>query len=248
MLYIRKQMPDRDILDKIAEAKNSSEWKMARCDDTKAIRQCFDSLPKEAIRKKILQEQHSLCAYCMKRIDDNPLHTTIEHWFPLSKDKERALDYNNMIGVCKGGSSVNLTDGSKRELCCDAYKGDTEITISPLKQEHMKLIKYTKDGKIYTSDSELDKDITEKLRLNGIFNSDGSFKCDTSTGLVKGRRDAYKKSVTIIEFLANKGKLTSAAIRKEIDNIEKKEVMEEYAGVVIFFLEKKYKMLVGQGK
>lgn len=182
----------------------------------------------------------------MKRINDNPLDTTIEHWIPLSRNKERALDYNNMVGVCKGGASVKVADGDKRELCCDAHKGDEEITISPLNQEHMKMIKYTKDGKIYTSDTILDRDIQEKLRLNGIFNADGSFKCDTSTGLVKGRRDAYKRSVTIIKVLEKKGKLTSTGIRKQIDKIESEEMMEEFAGVTLFFLKKKCRMLEGR--
>lgn len=49
-------------------------------------------------------------------------------------------------------------------------------------------------------------------------------------------------------MLNKKGKLTSAAIRKEIDRIEKEEMMEEFAGVIIFFLEKKYRVLKGQGK
>lgn len=164
MIYIKKQKPDKEILDKIAEIKNSLEWKQSSDSDTKLIRQCFDKLPKEHIRKNLLQEQHYLCAYCMKRINDNPLHTTIEHWFPLSKDKERALDYNNMVGVCKGGSSVSITVGDKRELCCDAYKGDEEITINPLNRNHMKLIKYTKDGKIYTSDEKLDKRYKRKVK------------------------------------------------------------------------------------
>lgn len=248
MIYIKKQKPDKEVLDKIAEIKNSLEWKQSRESDTKSIRQCFDKLPKEQIRKNLLQEQHYLCAYCMKRIDDNPLYTTIEHWLPLSKNKDRALDYSNMVGVCKGGSSVSISANDKRKLCCDAYKGDEEITISPLNRNHMKMIKYTKDGKIYTSDRILDEEINEKLRLNGIFNSDGSFKCDTSTGLVKGRRDAYQKSVTIIKVLDKKGRLTSSAIRKQIDRIENTEAMEEFAGVIIFFLERKYRVLKGQGK
>ncbi len=249
MIYISKQKPDKEILDKIAEIKNSSEWKRAENGDTKAIRQCFDNLPKAHIRKRILQEQHYLCAYCMRRINDNPLYTTIEHWFPLSKDKERALDYNNMIGVCRGGaSSDDVAEGNKRELCCDAYKGDEEITINPLNPAHMKLIKYTKDGVIYTSNPKLDEDIKERLRLNGVFHSDGSFKCDTTTGLVKGRRDAYQKSRMIIEVLDRKRKLTSAAVRKQIDKMEQAEMREEFVGVVVFFLERKYKSLVSQGK
>ena len=77
---------------------------------------------------------------------------------------------------------------------------------------------------------------------------DGSFKCDTSTGLVKGRRDAYQKSITIINVLDKKVRLTSSALRKQIDKIEKQEMMEEFAGVVIFFLKKKCSSLEKQGK
>ena len=76
---------------------------------------------------------------------------------------------------------------------------------------------------------------------------DGSFKCDTSTGLVKGRRDAYQKSIVMIHVLAKKGKLTSSALRKQIEKIEKEEMMVEFAGVVIFFLKKKCKTLEKQG-
>lgn len=248
MMYIKKQKPDKEILDKVAEIKNCPEWKQANDNDTKLIRQCFDMLPKDKVRRSLVEEQHYLCAYCMKRIHNDPLSTTIEHWFPLSKDKERALDYNNMVGVCKGGSSVKVADGDKRELCCDANKGDIEIVISPMNKDHMSQIKYTKDGRIYTANTVLDKDINKKLRLNGIFNPDGSFKCDTSTGLVKGRRDAYEKSVTIIKILSKKGKLTSAAIKKQIEKIEKEEAMQEFAGVIIFFLERKVRVLEKQGK
>lgn len=96
MLYIEKQQPDKELLARIAEVKSSSEWKQVNDDDTKGIRECFDKLPKDVLRQSILKEQHHLCAYCMKRINDSPLHTTIEHWYPLSKDKNSALDYNNM--------------------------------------------------------------------------------------------------------------------------------------------------------
>lgn len=30
-------------------------------------------------------------------------HCKIEHLVPLSRDKEKALDYHNLLGVCDGG-------------------------------------------------------------------------------------------------------------------------------------------------
>jgi uncharacterized protein (TIGR02646 family) len=243
MLYIEKEKAEKAILDDIATIKRTSEWKNAKETDTIAIRSCFDQLPKDKIRRNLLKEQHYLCAYCMKRINDSSMTTSIEHWYPLSKNKEKALDYGNMIAVCKGGSSLQIEEGDNRRLCCDAAKGDDEITINPLNCSQMGKIKYTKDGKIYTGDLKLDKDINDVLKLNGIHNSDGSFKCDTSTGLVKGRRDAYRNSVLIIETLSKKGKLTVGMLNRKIEALYNVEMRDEFIGTTIFFLKKKIKSL-----
>ena len=76
-----------------------------------------------------------MCAYCMKSIQDDPLETTIEHWFPLDKDKDKVLDYKNMLAVCRGGATLDLEKGHKRELCCDASKGNSEIKEKPMWDE-----------------------------------------------------------------------------------------------------------------
>lgn len=111
MIYIKKEKPSQCIIDKVNEIKRSPEWKNILPENTKAIREQFDLLPKEEIRKCLLKEQHYLCAYCMKRIENEGKHTTIEHWHPLSKYKDEALDYANMLGVCDGGKRVDLSEG-----------------------------------------------------------------------------------------------------------------------------------------
>lgn len=150
--------------------------------------------------------------------------------------------------MCKGGANVAIGEGQKRELCCDGFKGDEEITINPQNYDQMQKIKYTKNGEIYTGDSVLDDDINNKLRLNGVFYKDGRFKCDTSTELIKGRRDAYTEYESIIHVLNKRGKLTSTAVLREIQRIESKEKMPEFAGVILYFLQKKYKSLLSQNK
>lgn len=196
MIHIKKQRPSQEIVNKVNEIKRSLEWKAISANDTKAIRAQFDLLPKDKIRECLLKEQHYLCAYCMKRIENEGLHTTIEHWYPLSKYKDEALDYGNMLGVCDGGKKANLSEGMHRILCCDAYKGDeAEMTLNPKNEQQMRLIKYTKNGEIYTDpeDEKLEDDINYKLRLNGKLDSEGNLIADTSTQLLKGRRDAYQK-------------------------------------------------------
>lgn len=242
MLYITKGMPSPQFTRKRNEIRRSDEWHKIQKGDTKAIRAQFDLLPKEALRDTLLREQHFLCAYCMKRVMNNS-HTTVEHWIPLSRDKEKALDYANMLAVCDGGRN---TTGSQKVLCCDAAKGDdAEITVNPLNMRQMEQIRYLSNGKIYTEpvDADIEKDINDRLRLNGILDSQGRLVTDTSTELVRGRREAYRWCKMLFQRLDKAGKCTAAMIGKQIDLIRNAEEMPEFAGVKLYFLQKKYREL-----
>ena len=85
-----------------------------------------------------MKEQHGLCAYCMRRIH-NDSSTTIEHWVPLSQNKEQALQYSNFLGVCHGGRKSETDDN--KILCGDASKEETAIRISPLRN-HRKMVPF----------------------------------------------------------------------------------------------------------
>ncbi len=248
MLYIEKGIPPREMVRKTSEIRSSREWKEIEQDDTKAIRLEFDKLPKEIIRQKLLEEQHYLCAYCMRKIANNGLYTTIEHWFPLSKDKDKALDYGNMLAVCDGGR--NWKGKEQRILSCDASKGDkTVLNISPLNRRQMDVIAYDREGFIKTEpkDVNLEDELKDVLRLNGLW-KDGQFLADTSTGLVKGRRDTYLRYKRFIKRLGDEGKCTSSRIKKKIDEIVYAEERPEYAGVLLYFLNKKYNSLIKREK
>lgn len=204
MIYIQKMHPPKSVVEQVNKIKKSPEWKEISEKDTKAIRSQFDLLPKEEIRESLLKEQHYLCAYCMKRIENDGLYTTIEHWKPLSSDKEKALDYSNMLGVCDGGRKTVVSESRDHFLCCDAAKGNkTEMTLDPMNQGQMRLIKYRKNGEIYTDpkNDTLEKDINYTLRLNGALDENGRLIADTSTQLLKGRRDAYKECQIFFEML-----------------------------------------------
>ena len=247
MLYIKKGSPPNEMVRRVSEIKSSQEWKEIRDGDTDAIRKKFDQLPKEPIRQSLLEEQHYLCAYCMRKIYNDRFRMSIEHWYPLSRDKDRALDYGNMLAVCDGGK--NWTGKGRKLLCCDAWKADeTELTVSPLDKQQMDKIAYDREGFIKTEprDKRIDDDIRDKLRLNGIWKND-YFVADTSTGLVKGRKDTYLRYKRFIKKLDSKGQCTSARIKKKIDEIENAEQRQEYAGVLLYFLNKKYITLIKRG-
>ena len=213
MLYIAKEGLPGDITGKIIELRKSEKWKNIREGDTDAIRRVFDTeFPKNEVKGILLQEQQGLCAYCMRRIRMDS-HSRVEHLVPLSKDKEKAIDYMNMLGVCDGGEKITNNQG--HILCCDAHKKETEIELSPLSKAQMDKITYDRDGRIFTEpkDEVMERDINEVLLLNGIQKKDGTVR-DTSTELLKGRRDAYDRARRMLDTLNARGKCTSAVIKK----------------------------------
>lgn len=173
-------------------------------------------------------------------------HSRVEHFIPLSVNKDKAIDYNNMLGVCDGGEKVTGQQG--HILCCDAHKKEMEIRTSPLNRVQMDKIAYRPDGIIYTEpkDEVMEKDINETLLLNGVRKPDGSFR-DTSTEILKGRRDAYDRARRMMNNLNRSGKCTSAAVKKIIDSLLNQEEQEEFVGVKLYYFRKKYAALVRRG-
>ena len=246
MIYIKKEGLSDELNQKIIEIRKSEEWKSIKEDDTESIRQVFDSeFPKNDVKAVLIKEQRGLCAYCMRRIRMDS-HSRVEHLMPLSADKEKAIDYGNMLGVCDGGEKSGGQQG--HILCCDAHKKETEISTSPLDEIQMGKIAYKPDGTIYTEpkDDTMEKDINETLLLNGIRKADGSVR-DTSTELLKGRRDAYDRARRMMESLNRSGKCTSAYVKKIIVQLQDREEREEYVGVKLYYFGKKYDALVRRG-
>ena len=233
MLYIRKSQPSKETVNEINRVRREQKALLDRRDQQSA-RKAFECLDKTIIRKNLIKEQHGLCGYCMRRIDDDE-STTIEHLESINKNVDGALDYDNMLGVCDGGRTTAKDDwpDGHHILCCDAAKCNREITISPYNKKHMDKIRYHEDGTIctYPKDEALERDINDVLHLNG---ENG---LDTSTRLLHGRREAYR---AYVEEMKRQGKnLSRAYIEKRIRAIESKETYPEFAGVILYLLKKK---------
>ena len=95
-------------------------------------------------RMQSIRDQNGLCAFCEIDIrDGNPLKSRVEHFHPKSdaaNNHNWALDWNNMLGVCNGGSNPHLiADGfhlkpTEKNLSCDAHK-DRMIQTGRLAQK-----------------------------------------------------------------------------------------------------------------
>jgi uncharacterized protein (TIGR02646 family) len=92
-------------------------------------------------RAQTISDQGGLCAYCEIDIrDNNPLKCRVEHFHPksdIARPPNWALDWQNMLGVCNGGTSRHVSSPGffheplKQNLSCDAYK-DQQVQAGAL--------------------------------------------------------------------------------------------------------------------
>lgn len=235
----RKRKPSQEVSREISRVERDNHRTQQNQYDTELVRHVFDQLDKKPIREQLIREQHGLCAYCMRRIHaDNS--SVIEHWMPVDFNGACALEYRNMMLCCDGGRTENK---KPKVLCCDASKGNTVIQINPYNRQQMEKIRYDKNGRIYIypEDSNLQADIDDVLHLNGKVSAIGKTQEDTATGLVYGRRMAFRGYETYIKGLAKKNKSIYKSVKKKIEEIQNADEYVEFAGVWLYFLKRKLK-------
>lgn len=87
----------------------------------------FDNAPKQPMRDALHREQEGLCAYCTCELAaTTDAVMKIEHHEAQSTMPARALDWTNLLGVCKGG------EGKPRpQQTCDSRRGNREVPLDP---------------------------------------------------------------------------------------------------------------------
>lgn len=94
----------------------------------------------EIVRRQLINGQGGLCAFCEIGLHDhNPLKCRVEHFHPKSDTSTAhnwALDWQNMLAVCMGGSQrhqqpPHALEPLPENLSCDAYK-DQMINLGNL--------------------------------------------------------------------------------------------------------------------
>jgi len=195
----------------------------------------YDGLPqdvKDAVRQQLLEEQGYLCAYCMQRLENDPLKTKIEHWHCQDNYCNEQLDYKNMLVVCKGN------EGHPPEnQHCDTRKGSQELHYNPSEKTHYpvfeKHITYSGDGTIKstaTDESALEIDL-KVLNLN--------------YSRLKTNRKAVLNA--LLKVLSEEsGKRTSSEIQQLLAGWQQKNgagKYKEYCGIACYYLNKKLKSI-----
>ena len=111
-------------------------------------RETFDSLDKAKVRAALHEEQHALCIYCERGIDEGGHPPPIEHWHPLGEEPQLALDWENLYLSC---ATSGTCDDAKagRKLACDAA---TPSLPPPSQITYEHCVGFTKHGEMYVRD------------------------------------------------------------------------------------------------
>lgn len=264
MLYIRKRKTPQYIKDKrdeIIKTPDSGYNGINLPEDADKLRRLFDLMPKPELRALLCKEQHGLCAYCMRKIvpekqKPGDEEARIEHYVPLSIDKDLALDYGNFLGVCYGGNKDEREEKERLITCCDAHRGNERLTINPYDERQMKAIAYRRDGFVFVKrsvglDSDLadamQNDINDVLHLNGELDQEKRVIHDTTSRLLANRKRVYDSVSSQIERWDKQGVLTTDYIKEKLNKLSERlkddNTAEPFIGVRIYHLEKKMAQL-----
>lgn len=188
----------------------------------------YGGMPKPAVRQALHRDQGGLCAYCMRRIYDNPpsgtqIRLTIEHWSPQSTDDTRTLHWPDLMAVCDG-----KIDGTQ---ICDKARGAKPLDVHPVRDAASmeSRCRYFGDGRIQI-DSKLDDISTLNLNNKSL--------CNSRTEIIK-------------ILLQRIGGADQSALRAELARWEARDgagLRREYAGVACYLLRKAIKQAEGRAR
>ncbi len=134
------------------------------------------------LRKKLLENQGYLCAFCMKRIPNfvkqevngkdgqkeiiEKYDFKIAHIIPQESvkgksDPKLSITYTNMVAACTGSQG-----DIEKNTTCDTKQKNDYIVIDLYNSLHINSLYYTGTGEIITKNTDFDNDIKKTLNLN----------------------------------------------------------------------------------
>lgn len=121
---------------------------------------------KETLRVFLVREQRGLCCYCLSRIRADPNSMKVEHWHCQSAHGAEQLDYSNLLAACRGNEGKII-----RDQHCDTRKGNRDLSRNPANplDRVEDLIRYSGDGRIFSTDPVFEAELNEVLNLNVDF-------------------------------------------------------------------------------
>ena len=181
---------------------------------------------KDELRSALVEEQRSICCYCMCRIRNDRFKTKIEHWRNRTAHSDEQLRYANLLAACLGG------EGQPASIQhCDTKKGERDLHWNPADPEHhdqiTTRISYRSDGAIVSDDPHVDRDLNQVLNLN--------------LTTIKGGRKGVLSGVTHWWRMQRRQRrpVRRRRLEREIENRRMAARAEPYVQVAIWFFEQR---------
>ena len=190
----------------------------------------YDGYPdKEELRAALLRDQGYICAFCMRRIENDHNTMKVEHWKAQSSmEKEvQKLDFRIMLGVCDGCRS----EVEYKYTTCDTHRKDAELYVNPLDKRMMDTIKYDRNGYIHSKDNRIEHDLIDTLNLN----------CEQAPSrIVANRKRIYEECKQRLEALQSRGKWNVSNLQKLLQEYEKLDggKRKAYSGVALYLIHR----------
>ncbi|MFZ6750085.1 retron Ec78 anti-phage system effector HNH endonuclease PtuB [Undibacterium sp. Ren11W] len=130
------------------------------------------------LSKQLRQDQRGLCAYCEINLLESSSEESdfrVEHFHPKNPHTPPpnwALEWNNLLGVCHGGTQNLAIDPTrfttKENFCCDAPKGGTildGIILNPLTDipAFPAIFQYKESGEIFANEINCTEEQKQKV-------------------------------------------------------------------------------------
>jgi len=191
---------------------------------------------KEQWRNCLLEEQGYLCAYTMMQIKygftkENTRTVRLEH-LERQNNTKRDLKHSNVVAVCHGndGKEPKHQYADVRKKC-----SDLDRRLHPTNKDCEKYIKYQPDGKIYSEECVLDRQLSDWLDSRNILRH--SVLNLNYQELLDARVGAYKAVKN--KIIKSENKLSE--IKKLIKSFQVKDSdgkLKPYCGYILYHLRK----------
>ena len=164
----------------------------------------YRELHKPKLRAVMYREQGSLCIYCERRVAEGYPPPRIDHWYPLSRNHQLALHWNNLYLSCLKAETCE-TAKSDDPFRCD---NDNVRLPWPVEFQYEDVVGFNTRGEIYVrSDVTLPEGIRRALDLaiadrtddgqarRSILNLNDPSLVKARVAAVRGERKRMKKRV-----------------------------------------------------
>jgi uncharacterized protein (TIGR02646 family) len=188
----------------------------------------------KALRKSLVSEQGGICCYCMQRIYPTKDAMKVEHWHPQKPYQAEQLDYGNILAACLGNEGQ-----PQDEQHCDTLKGNKGLSRNPANPDHRieDFIKYLGDGRIESSDQELNNQLGKGVSSKGVLHK-GVLNLNRPLFVLNRLSvlDEFRKSLPHDKALT-KGELRTMEKYwgRGATDIE----LEPYCGIVVYWVKKR---------